>query len=202
MTFEQAHERLDVLLDKHDLGWHEPEEKDIFLNFAQNEFIKNRAEEYEKNERNREDIRTLIASVSGVGASVPAPGDFMFLLRMKGTFSIDNCGVLTNQTRRISPIQLDDVDTAEEDPFNKPINGDPRYETTSVGFTILSDSAPLNWTITYIKLASSVNGTTFPGNTFDTPEHTHEEIVTLAADMMLKSIEKGNIQYQINEIPK
>tara|TARA_R110000751_G_scaffold169807_2_gene276443 strand:- start:291 stop:905 length:615 start_codon:yes stop_codon:yes gene_type:complete len=202
MTFAEAHERIDVLLDKHELPWFEPEEKDIFLQFAYAEFVKNRYREFEINEKRREDIRPLIRIIQGAGASVPVPSDMMFALSLKGSFIVVDCGNESLRSLNIRPMQHDDINKVIDDPFNKPVNADPAYVTTQTTFDIRSESAPTEWELVYLKMPISVDGSTNPNNTFETPEYTHEEIVNLSVRKMLMSIEKETYQLQMNEIDK
>ena len=200
MTFAQAHERIDVILDKHDLPWFEPEEKDIFLQFAQAEFVKVRYKEFEINEKRREDLRTLITTSSGAGATVAVPGDMLFVLSLKGTFSVSDCGLTKQVETYIRPIQHDDINKIKHDPFNKPDNSEPVYTAAANSFDVISDSAPSAWVLTYLKEPVLINGASSPSSTFDLPEHTHQEIVNLAARKMLFSIEKETYNLQVNEI--
>lgn len=205
MTYGQAHERLDVLLDKHDLPWFEAEEKDIFLNFAVSEFVKTRYKDFELDERGRQDIRTLINTVTGSGATVILPNgspdpNLWFVLSLKGDFDVNDAGVQKRVTKAIRPIQHDDINKISDDPFNKPANDDPSYLTYATTLQIESETAPTSWTLVYIKQPNSVDGTNNPNTSFNLPEHTHEEIVNIAARKMLFSIEKENYNLQVNEI--
>jgi hypothetical protein len=200
MTFAEAHERLDVIIDKHDLPWFEPEEKDVFLQFAQNEFVKSRYAEFEVNEKRRQDLRTLISTLAGSGTSVTVPVNMLFVLSLKGTFSVTKCGITSNRETFIRPVQHDDVNKIKEDPFNKPNNENPVYVSLASSLSIESDSSPSAWTLTYLREPTTVNGSALPTNTFDLPVHTHEEIINIAVRKMLFSIDKETYQLQINEI--
>lgn len=202
MTFAEMQERLDVLLDKSDLSWFVSQEKDIFLNFAVNEFVKKRYSEFETNEKRREDIRTLITSLTdGTGTSVVTlPSDFMFALSLKGVFPVTECGTVENKENFIRPIQHDDINKILEDPFNKPLNSNPVYISTSSTFAIQSETAPISWELVYIKTPVVVDATNFPNNTLDLPPYTHEEIVNLAVRKMLYDIGSPQYQVQLNEI--
>jgi len=200
MTFAQMHEDLDVVLDKHDFPWQEPEEKDIFLNFALNEYVKNKYAEFEVNEKRREDIRTLILSLSGVSSSITLPADFLFAISLKGTFQIVDCGIPTNKEIFIRPIQHDDINKITDDPFNKPSDKHPVYISNATGFTIESDNIPVSWTLKYLKEPLPIDGTNNPAGSSDLPNYTHEEIINLAIRKILASIEKDTYQLQLNEI--
>jgi hypothetical protein len=200
MTFAEAHERLDIIIDKHDLPWFEPEEKDVFLEFAQQEFVNSRYREFEINEKRRQDIRTLITSVGGTGATVNVPSDMLFVLSLKGEFNVVDCGKTVKRTYHIRPMQHDDINKVINDPFNSPQNDDPSYLTNANNFSIQSDTAPNSWTLVYVKSATPVDGTNAPTGTFDTPDYTHNEIVNIAVRKMLASIGEDTYQLQMNEI--
>lgn len=200
MTFGEAHETLDVIIDKHDLPWFEPEEKDIFLNFAQQEFINQRYSEFEVNEKRRQDIRTLITTLTGAGSTISVPVNMLFVLSVKGEFDVTECGVTTSRESHIMPMQHDDINKVIHDPFNKPSNRDPLYITNAASFLIKSDTAPTSWELTYVRVPSTVDGTNNPTGVFDTPDYTHNEIINIAVRKMLGSIEQENYNLQINEI--
>jgi hypothetical protein len=201
MTFAEAHERLDVIIDKHDLPWFEPEEKDIFLNFAQQEFVNQRYSEFEVNEKRRQDIRTLITTALGGNSStIAVPSDMLFVLSLKGNFNVTDCNRTILRETYIRPMQHDDVNKITYDPFNSPTNSSPVYVTNATSFSIKSDSTPTSTELTYIKEPSVVNGTTNPSGVFETPDYTHNEIVNIAVRKMLGSIEQQNYNLQVNEI--
>jgi hypothetical protein len=201
MTFSEAHEHLDVFIDKHDLPWFEPEEKDIVLNYVQNEYVKMKHKDFEVDEKGRQDLRTLIVSQTGSGSSVSLPADFLFVLNLKGTFSVTNCGVTkTLPNKLIQPVQYDDINKTEEDPFNKADNENPLYLTEANTLSIQSDTAPSAWTLNYLKRPDVVNGTNFPNSSFNLPEHTHEEIVNWATKRLLAMSENPSYPVYLNEL--
>lgn len=199
MTFSEMHERVDVQLDKHDVPWFEPEEKDIWLNFALNEIVKVRYKEFEKNEKRREDIRTLVTTLTGSGATVAIPSNFMFALSLKGTFDVVECGISKVVERFIRPIQHDDVNKIKGDPFNSPSNFHPIYTSTEISYEIDSDSSPSAWTLTYIREPVPIDGTNNGSQSSNLPKYMHEEVVNVAVRKILGSIEKQNYPVQVSE---
>ncbi len=200
MTNAEAHERVDLLLDKYETGWFEPEEKDIHLNFALSEFVKTRYKEFEVNEKRREDIRTLVTTTTGSGSLVNTPSDLMFVLSLKGIFTITECNSFKDVERYIRPIQHDDINKISSDPFNKPANSYPVYITNDTGFEIKSDTPPSDWSLTYIKEPTPFDATNNPNGTIDLPPYTHEEIVNLAVRKILFILEQQSYNLQVNEI--
>lgn len=200
MNHIQMHERIDVLLDKHNLPWFQPQEKDIFLNMAVNEFVKSRYSEFEKNEKRREDLRTLITYKSGNTALIPLPIDFYFALACVGVFEIYECNSIKIEDVSIKPIQIDDYYKTLKDPFNKASNKFPLYITTPLGFLIKSETAAKAWTLTYLKKPNVIDGTNKPNDVLNLPEHTHDEIVNIAVRKLLFSIGQETYAFQQNEI--
>ena len=200
MTFQEAHEKLDVIIDKHDLSWFEPEEKDVFLNLAQQEFVNQRYSEFEINEKRRQDIRTLVTTQVSTGNTITIPNDMLYVLSVKGEFIVTSLGQNELRETSIRPIQHDDVNKIIHDPFNKPTNFDPVYITNSNEIAIKCDSAASNVSLVYIKEPIAVDGTNTPNGVFDTPSYTHNEIINIAVRKMLGSIEQQNYDLQVNEI--
>ena len=93
-TFKDMHDLVDLLMDKHDLPWFTPEEKDTFLNLAQLEFVKETYSLFELNEKKKQDIAPLVRSAR-INGPVSAfftdiLPEFMFFLNMAGWFD-DDC---------------------------------------------------------------------------------------------------------------
>jgi len=200
MNYIQMHERIDVLLDKHDLPWFQPQEKDIFLNMAVNEFVKSRYSEFELNEKRREDLRTLVSYKYGNDVLIYVPQDFLFSLSVVGVFEIYECNNIKIEERSIKPVQLDDYYKVTNDPFNKASNKFPVYIITPTGFLIKSDSNAKAWTLTYLKKPNVIDGTNKPYETLNLPEHTHDEIINIAVRKLLFSIGQETYTIQANEI--
>jgi hypothetical protein len=204
MTFSEAHEQIDILLDKHEAPWFEPKEKDMFLNFAQNELIKKRYSEFELNEKRKQDLRTLISTktstVAGATIELSLVPDLMFVLSLKGRFTVASGGINKDVDKAIRPMQHDDVNIATEDPFNSPSNDDPYYLTFATKLEIKSITIPSSWEITYLKYPIPVDGENSPSVEFELPKHTHEEILNIAIRKILKTIGDDTYSLQINEI--
>ena len=100
MTNAQLHTELDRRLDKAGSAYFNSSEKDGFLNDALFEFIFKRYKEFEKNEKNREDIAPLVRRVKVATGSLTSGTSkffmlesvprFMYVLNMAGVFS-DSC---------------------------------------------------------------------------------------------------------------
>lgn len=189
MTFAEMGAALDLEIDESGGYWFNDSEKSDFLNKATEKFVKMFYEQFEVNEHARANIRTLIKdSVAQAGAvfSLTAITDFLYLLRLTGTFTITANGTSSAVTRQIKPEQIDDV--YSEDPFEVGTNASPKYEEVNNTLLIKSTTAPTNVVARYLKTPKVVDITGAPADSLDLPEHTHSEIVDLAKDMMLENM--------------
>lgn len=203
------HEYCDLLLDKANSPWYSSGEKDDFINLAQAEFVESRYEEFELNERARQELLPLVRSSTGASVSeinLSAIPDFMFTLNLIGVFN-KTCGAGTD-TIKIYPLQLDDEAENQADPFNKNDDENPAYTTENDGtndlIKIVSDNPPNSYTLKYLKRARNVvRDVNNPANNISSelPKFTHEEIVNIAVRKMMANTEQQlNYQMQNNEI--
>lgn len=90
MTFGELHTLVDLLMDKSDLPWFTDVEKDKFLNLAQMEFVKERYNRFEVDEKAKQDLATLVRSIrineEGKVFMVSTLPDFMFFVNMVAYF--------------------------------------------------------------------------------------------------------------------
>lgn len=90
MTNGELHDLLDLLLDKSDLPWFNATEKDRFLNLAQMEFVKERYNRFEVDEKAKQDLATLVRSVrineSSRTFMIETLPEFMFFVNMVAYF--------------------------------------------------------------------------------------------------------------------
>lgn len=203
------HEYCDLLLDKANSPWYTSAEKDDFINLAQAEFVESRYETFELDERTRKELLPLVRRTTGLNVSeidLSAIQDYMFTLNLIGVFN-KVCGKGTS-TEKIYPLQLDDEGENQSDPFNKNDDSNPAYTEENNGtnnvLLIVSDNAPLSYTLKYLMRAPDVfRDVNNPSNNVDSimPTFTHEEIVNIAVRKMMANTEQiQNYQMQQNEI--
>lgn len=209
MNIVEMHDLADLLIDKANAAWFTPEEKDMFFNLTIKEYTDKNYRNFEKDEEVRAKLNSIVRTVN-LGAvkqiNLSSISDLRYVLKVEGTFP-NNCG--RDVSRRISPVQWDDVAENQLDPFNKNDNSNPGYTQENIVGTgnvldIISDTTPTNVKLTYLKTPVDVlNDTVTPANNVDCelPSSTHEEIVNLAVRKMLGSVE-SQTQYQVqaNEI--
>lgn len=201
MTISEMHKACDELLDKSDSPWFNPEQKDFYLNLAQEEFVETRYREFEVNEKRREELISLIRRSTFSNTSIITLSDitdFYYVLSLSAI--INDCGDLIN--KEVVPIQFDDYVRAQQDPFHKSDNEFPGYLQLNDGakniIEVKSEDVPESLTMVWLKIPIKVN-ITIPTNC-ELPSITHKEIVDIAVRRMMATTENPNYQVQINEI--
>lgn len=219
MTLSELHIAIDLELDKtmdFDSPYVSPEQKDYWLNKAQERFVKSRAfgnnpkqTTFEEDQKRIDDLRTLVkpaaltpANTSGT-LQITLPNDYMYLVRHECSTSSSNYGSRTVGGRQV---KQDEINLLRQDPFRKSSPLEPLYYLmgntlvyeTPVGFTIPTCQ------LIYLKKPARIQyGTQYAVPQADTacelPEHTHAEIVDLAVTMLLENLESGRYQTNLNE---
>lgn len=224
MTIQEFHIAFDLELDKtldFELPYISPEQKDYWLNKAQDRFIKSRifgtnalGKAFEESEKRVDDLRTIVTRPSPLTSvlsitnvyTTDLPDDYQYLLRHQ-------CSVVSSKygTKVLKGIQTkqDEIDMYIEDPFWGPAPEEPLYYL--LGNTIVYETLGLftvqDSIITYIRIPAVIQyGTQYTDPTTDIdcelPVHTHHEIVDLAIAMVLENIESQRYQTNLNELTK
>lgn len=198
------HTACDLLIDKANAPWFTPAEKDIFLNEAILEYVKNEYDKFEVSEKARENLLTLVSPNFQVLATnlinLEAVPNFLYALMLNANIN-SPCGNLVGVP--VKPVQYDDLYEAKRDPFNKPADKYPLYTQNVQGgnrtIEVFSDTVPAVLNLIYL-MTPAVVSITVPTNC-NLPLHTHQEIVNIAVRIMLGNVEKfQNYQVQQNEI--
>lgn len=209
MTIQEMHDLCDVIMDKNNAPWFNPEEKDQWLQLAELEFVKQKVLQYEVDEKGRKDILSLVRSyIANNTSSINLDdgnnfSDLMYIVQVMGTWP-NPCGndILTEP---IAPVQLDDEAELKKDPFFGLTDDMPGYiETYENNFRELivkSTTVPATVQIRYIKKPRLVfNDINTPANSINSelPEHVHEEIVNIATRKMIGTVQ-DQFQYQVQQ---
>ncbi|MHA1690183.1 MAG: hypothetical protein ACTSU7_00970 [Candidatus Heimdallarchaeaceae archaeon] len=207
MTIIEMHKLCDIILDKNNAPWFIPSEKDQFIQLAELEFVKQKFEVFEVNEKGNKDLLTLVRKKTDnntLSIDLDAVTDLMYIVQVVGDF-VDGCNSDTTHTEPIVPVQLDDEAELKKDPFYRLDDDNPGYiETYENGIRellIQSSSIPTEVRTRYIKKPRLVfNDVNNPANNVDSelPVHVHEEIVNIATRKMLGSIQ-DQYQYQVQQ---
>jgi hypothetical protein len=192
-----------------------PLSSDIFywINKAVERFIKNRYEEFEKNQKRIEDLRTLVTELSiGTTVGIFKPNSYIALIPSDYLISvgeevqinyIDQFDNTITKRRGVKEITIDRYEAEIDNPLSeynlhygqaKPLRlfYDSQVELMSDG----------NYTIPYlylryIKIPAIVS---LPSNNCDLPVETHSEIIKVAVGMFIENIKDSRYQTIENEI--
>lgn len=216
MNIATMHVNVKLELDKTsalELPSFEPEEIDFWLNMSIRKFVKTRysginikRQSFEETQKRIDDLRTLVdvriiptLGIGDYGASFTLPADYWFALSEEALITVG--GV----TSRVGIIEctLDEYRQKIDDPFSEHIL---HYQTAkpirifngnSVELIIDTGYTASKYYLTYLKSPEEVD---ISGTNCDLPEHTHDELVKLAANMMLENIEQPRYQTHSREV--
>jgi len=226
MTISEMHTAFKMELDKTSslqLPAFEPEEIDFWLNHAIRSFVKNRYRGkldgvgFEQITKRTEDLKTLVEEVSTLTSSagtIKTPSwianlagiaDKWFTLGEEVTISYNKLGTvgLTTKKQGVTECTVDTYRSHIDDPYSEHIL---HYEEAKPLRLVYQDTVELitdgNYTVTayhirYLRKPIAVT-ITAPAVNCDLPEHTHDEIAKLAADMVLENI--GDPRYKSHNV--
>lgn len=212
MTISEAHLAFKFGLDKIDsLNYPNflPEEIDLLLNQGYKRWVKQvygltnvKRQSFEETQKRTEDLKNLVQAVNLTPLAyntlnidpnarfVTLPTDHWFIIQERVEVSYNDCtNVLKTELLEVRPTQHVEFDKVVKDAFKKPDktkvlrlmeNGQVEL-VSSTGVTINT------YRLRYLKQPVTVSLTT--GVTFETSEHTHQEIVDTAIVIALENIE-------------
>jgi hypothetical protein len=224
MTVADMHYRFKIGLDKVDSLSSPnfiPEEIDIFLNDAQDQFIAQRAfrnnhkrEGVEETQKRTDDLRNIIDNFSTTtftnnsdnkpnGVFITLPATYRHALQEEATVSYNDCtGTATTGNADVVPTSHDRYNKIKRDPFNEPDEETVyRMGFESDLFELVSEAnvTITNYSLRYIRIPQTIRyGTQYQTPTTDVDcelsEHTHREIIALAVKNALEDIESPRYQ--------
>lgn len=226
MTIQEAHLSYKILLDKLDSEAYPdilPEEIDYYLNLGQERFIKQRygitnshKESFEVSRKRIDDLKNVVADFNLIldnsyfnkyngfsdtyQISYSDLQDHWFTLRQMAKFSVKDCKCEPcSWISNIKETQTDDYVVLKNDPFNSPTKEYPlalsrTYIDIDFGEKISFSKYEVIYQNRYLKKPRAVS---LPNNiTFELSDHTHQEIVELAVNITLETIESQRYQTQ------
>lgn len=219
-TIRQWHIRARLLLDKVDskaVPSFETNEMDDFFNMAIKRYVLSRYKEFEVNQRRTDDLRGLVKEVN-ISRDSPSlslypnadsytlPVDYMFSISERPLISSykNSCGnTVTNKIGYLRAIQHDDFEKLLKDPFNKPQEKEVLRLIQSNKIILVHDENTVlsDLVLSYIKNPIEVQLDLEDENNSinsDMPEHTHDEIIQLAVQIILETI--SDPRFQTNSI--
>lgn len=211
----------------------EPEEIDYWLNMAIRRFVKSHFTGslngfgFEQNIKRIEDLKTLIAEAIYTSTNILTTSDDpdirvnsyvvdiadlesvkWFLLQDEAVISYTSLtGVSETKLQGVTQCTLDTYRSHIDDPYSE---HRLHYEQAKPLRLLIANTVELvtdgNYTITgyrlrYLKTPATVSLTLT--NDCDLPEHTHDEVVKMAANMALENIESARYQthqYELNKV--
>jgi hypothetical protein len=200
----------------------EPEEIDFWLNNAIRKFVKTRysgvnikGQSFEQTQKRTDDLRTLVKFAyitSMAGGSYPNSSaftlpsstgyEYWFALNEEVTIRTAN----GDKRVGVTEITQDEYTRKLEDPFSEHLL---HYDTAkplrlfmgTTGVTLIPATgySIVGYHLTYLKKPATVQVTATAVDC-DLPEHTHDEIVKMAANMMLENIEQPRYNTHMSEV--
>jgi len=223
MTIQEFHINFDIELDKtldFEYPYIRPEQKDYWLNKAQDRFIKDRLypkdpnkKGFEGNQKRIDDLKGLVKksgavtpTVSGTIYTSSLPNDYKHLIRHRCTTNTTACG---SKEVGGQEVQQDDLNVLLRSPFWKPTADEPLYYLDSTGLVYETDgSFTITSTVfTYIKDPVQMKyGTIYTSPTTDVQceldPAVHAEILDIVISIVLENIESQRYQTNLNELNK
>jgi hypothetical protein len=224
MTIQEFHIGIDIELDKtldFEYPYISPEQKDYWLNKAQERFIDNIAYPKNKNDygfeevqKNIDQIRTIVVTSSGIVPSeiitnkfytINLPIDYKYLVGHECITKDNNSFEVT-----VPGVQVrhDSVYALKKDPFWKPTPIEPLYYLTGNQLQYETDGFKIiNSFPSYIRIEDKIQyGSNYsnplPDLNCTLPVHTHHKILDIAVSMLLENIESQRYQSNLNEAIK
>jgi hypothetical protein len=224
MTAAEMHNAVKIKIDKIDsLNYPDLQsaEIDFFLNDSESRFKKQRAfgmnqqrTSFEENQKRTDDLRTIIENADitpdAIDPSqkpnsvlITLPTDYEYAINEEASINGLLCGNQTTIRSDVKPSQTDDYNMMKRDPFNKPEVIDSTYAELrrSVLNGKMEVYIPVDFTLTtyylrYIRKTQPISLSLSQDS--ELPEHTHREIVDMAVNSILETIESP--RYQSNQI--
>lgn len=222
MTVSEMHTRFKVGVDKAgglNYPRFESEEIDLFLNKAQERFIKLRYGKnnikrmgFEQTQKRMDDLREVIQNAAIVPAASAAdnkpngvfatlPSDYWFSIQEEVSYTATDCnGVSRKRREGVKSIRHNDYQEIIQDPFNKP-DSDTILRLPYQNFHELitdGDATVTTYHLRYIKKPVDIDLAT--ATDCELADHTHEEIVNEAIQIALENIEQPRINTFVNEL--
>lgn len=223
MTIQEFHINFDIELDKtldFEYPYIQPEQKDYWLNKAQDVVVKRKYDPqdpnnkgFEGNQLRIDDLKNIVKksdpitpTVSGTVYTSALPNDYLHLIRHRCTTNTVACGDTIVGGKQV---EQDDINTLLLNPFRKPIQEEPLFYIDSTGIVYETEGRFIvkNTVLNYLKVPQRMKY----GTAYTTPSSNveceldksiHPEILNTAISMILENIESQRYQTNLNEITK
>tara|TARA_R110002020_G_scaffold72885_4_gene187215 strand:+ start:1191 stop:1838 length:648 start_codon:yes stop_codon:yes gene_type:complete len=186
-------------------------EWDVFLTESQNRFFKTRygknnlyQKGYEESQKRRDDLSKIttvkyLQNIGGVFSLdtlysdelLSSDSGFVYSFHLNSEAKTNGCGVWES----IDVVDHDTYTTIKNDPFNEPDLDNPIATFIDLGMKV--EPLPEAVKITCVRIPKNISET----QDCELSEHTHKEIVQLAVNLVIESVESPRIQtHSLNNI--
>jgi len=206
MTAQEMYSRTLELINKEHTGTIYPEEFEIFINIAQESFLKNRYSQVGETEKRIDDLRNVKVIATGIAPTATntftLPSNYLFMLaaafKLEYFNSTDPCvedGTISDIEVVGTPARSDQKYVNIYDPWSKPNNWRLYYDQVDDQITLITgtDSIANSATFEYLRTPASIEIANATVDCELAPE-THQEIVNEAVRKILETIESGRYQ--------
>ena len=187
-----------VLWDKSGSPYMPQSSFDYYANIKYNDWVELMGKAVEQDERLMADIQYLFTTYSNPNSNVidrvvDVP-TFRRRIRSNATFKDCN-GVI--QTRNVRPITNSMIDEVQNDTYQKGVDEDPCAVATQLasgnpGWQLFSDTVPLSYNMTFIRVPQVINSAGSPITVFEGPDYIANYIIRLVVYNMDVTIENYN----------
>lgn len=194
MTYTEAYDYIDNLLDKSGTAYFTDNEKNIFLDMAVMEYTKGLVNTLESDAQSMEKIAPLVVKSSSIAQSsgvAAIPSDSYHILRIYTAVGDYPVNIISHGEYAIS----------KDDPFRKPSNEKPFGLLKGSNIEIFGNSS--NIFVEYIKnpnLSSESGFSSGDEGLGGYGINSGDEIVNIAVRKMMLSLEDPRYQLQANEL--
>lgn len=200
------YDNFQVLWDKSGSPYMPQSSFDIYANNKYNDFVEMMGRVIETEERFMADIQYLFTTFSKANSNiidrVADVPDFRRRMRMNATFTNPCSAKLPPLLRNVRPVPNSQIDIMQNDPNNKGIDEDPlaiatQLPTGDPGWQLFSDTVPLIFSMTYIKVPQVIDSANNPNTIFEAPDYIANYIIRLVltdGDTTIENYERSKLE--------
>lgn len=207
MNLEEAHDLMDLLLDKADQPYFTEEEKNEFLNQAITSFINHHYSTYDQEQVSRDALMYFTSNLIDVssndentewdGFSMKLPDNYVHLIHFRLSDNAD--GTNKSAAKIIGTKDFWDLEHSA-DPFNKPATKDPycyvRHGKGDAAKIYFRPTTPTGFSDAVCLIFRNHNDCFSDDPNDSVKELYQREIIDIAIRKMTGNIEGANIQFQ------
>lgn len=205
MTFGQMYLVFQTLWDKAGNPYMPEEQFDEVANVKLNDYVTDECKKIEAGQEHTVRIHALYRPFSKLNSSsIIIPDDianYRYLLRIKSKYKKDCNGVITYPEVPVRKAANNNVDSMQNDPFNKGIDEDPTYTPSFTAgkqvYTINSTTVPLEISGTYVRTPAKIDSKNNPNTVFELPDFVAEEVIrsiVFRSDIIIENFQRAQAE--------